>query len=66
MMTRVMSRERHHRKEGHRARVHIYKDKISAGGNVVVASTAGGIGWSIGVGDSGRACSLICRVKRMA
>ena len=51
MMTRVMSRERHHRKDGHRARVHIYKDKISAGGNVVVASTAGGIGWSIGAGD---------------
>jgi len=51
MMTRVMSRESHHRKEGYHARVHIYKDKISAGSNVVVASTAGEIGWSIGAGD---------------
>lgn len=50
MMTRVMSRESHHRKGGHLARTYT-KDQISAGGNVVVASTAGGIGWSIGAGD---------------
>lgn len=51
MMTRVMSRESHHRKEGYRARIYYNRDKISAGGNVVVASTAGEIGWSIGAGD---------------
>ena len=33
------------------ARAYITKNKISAGGNVVVASTVGEIGRSIGAGD---------------
>ena len=52
MMARVMSREGNHRKGGPTTRAHIYNmGKISEGGNVDVASTAGGIGWSIGAGD---------------
>ena len=60
MMTRVMSRESYHRKEGAIARAYIYYNmgkilynmgKILAGGNVVVASTIGEIGRSIGAGD---------------
>ena len=51
-MARVMSSESHHRKEGAIARAYIYSmGKILAGGNVVVASTVGEIGRSIGAGD---------------
>ena len=52
-MARVMSSESHHRKEGAIARAYIYYNmgKILAGGNVVVASTIGEIGRSIGAGD---------------
>ena len=51
MMTRVMSRESHHRQDRYHARVHIYTDKNSAGSNVVFASHEGLIvGW-IGAGD---------------
>lgn len=52
MMARVMSREGNHRKGRPITRAYIYnKGKISEGGNVDVASTAGGIGWSVGAGN---------------
>ena len=52
-MARVMSSESHHRKGGgpSRARTYYIMGKILAGGNVVVASTIGEIGRSIGAGD---------------
>ena len=54
-MARVMSSESHHRKGGRdiaRAYIYIYSmGKILAGGNVVVASTVGEVGRSIGAGD---------------
>ena len=52
MMARVMSREGNHRKGRPITCAYIYSmGKISEEGNVVVASTAGGIGWSIGAGE---------------
>ena len=52
MMARVMSCEGNYRKVGLMTCAYIYNmGKISAGGNVVVVSTAGGIGWSIGAGE---------------
>lgn len=52
MMARVMSREGNHRKGGPITRAYICNmSKISEGGNVDVASTAGGIGWSVGAGN---------------
>ena len=51
MMARVMSREGNHRKGRPITRAIYNKGKISEGGNVDVASTAGGIGWSVGAGN---------------
>lgn len=52
MMARVMSREGNHRKGRPITRACMYNmGKISEGGNVVVASTAGRIGWRIGAGE---------------
>ena len=52
MMARVMSREGNYRKGRPITRAYIYSmGKISEEGNVVVVSTAGGIGLSIGAGD---------------